>query len=455
MTAAALAYTYRYAHESELAETPLGPQLRLATCGGAEPNPYFFDGHFERPRRAADLLLCLHQVVQSRFYIPPAMLQRILREADPVVTSDGAMLRFEAFSSCCSTYARVDLRPEALAGESHDRGTTNVDFNPPMRAAIARIRDADRVGLRVGDEAVEIERAGQTTVERKVKLPVRWLKGFVEVQAYQSRMTRRLEVPGAEFRRFVRTLPRGRTGRGMAWVVPAGGGLRLSQREAPGAVPAGGVERLRILEPLARHAKSLHVYVAADEDVSDWEVILDEARFHLVITPDVSRGFSGEGQALRQLAGEEWKDLLPRVQAKLNWQSRIDAATVAADLGVDAAAVRSALAVLGARGLVGYDAEQGAFFHRVMPFDLTRIERLQPRLKNARKIVDAGGVRIVHRDGQEAEAYVQGTDVQHRVRLDGDEFRCTCPWFSKHQGRRGPCKHVLAAQIVLDAAGEE
>jgi hypothetical protein len=32
-------------------------------------------------------------------------------------------------------YARVDLTPEAFEGEIIEHGTTNVDFDPPMRAA--------------------------------------------------------------------------------------------------------------------------------------------------------------------------------------------------------------------------------------------------------------------------------------------------------------------------------
>ena len=33
-------------------------------------------------------------------------------------------------------------------------------------------------------------------------------------------------------------------------------------------------------------------------------------------------------------------------------------------------------------------------------------------------------------------------------RADGD--RCTCSWYAKHRTDRGPCKHVLNVQIVLD-----
>ena len=36
--------------------------------------------------------------------------------ADPVVTSGDGWLRFEGFSSCCSTYVRADLSPQAYDG---------------------------------------------------------------------------------------------------------------------------------------------------------------------------------------------------------------------------------------------------------------------------------------------------------------------------------------------------
>jgi hypothetical protein len=102
------------------------------------------------------------------------------------VTGSGDLLRFETFSACCSTYGRVDFLPEAIDGTWHGRGTTNVDFSAPMRAALARIRDVDNVHLAVGSDELSVRKDTESVVERKVALPVRWLKGFVEVQAYHS-----------------------------------------------------------------------------------------------------------------------------------------------------------------------------------------------------------------------------------------------------------------------------
>ncbi len=451
MPGLALDYAYRYLSPSAAVPTPDGLGLRLATCSGEDEHPHFFRGRLIQPQRAADLLRGLVEVVQSRFFTPPAMLARILAAADPVVTSGGEILRFEAFSACCSTYGRVDLLPSAVDGEWLGRGTTNVDFNPPMRAALAKVRDSERVTLAVGTDAFELARGSDAIVERKVALPLRWLKGFVEVQAYQSRMARRLEVDGAEGVRFLRALPRSAAA-GACWVVPSGRGLRLSRVENRAGVRVSGIERLRILENLARHARLLRIYADDHSHASGWELVLDEARFHLVLSPDVFRGFSGEGQVLTELALGRAADVLPRVRAALQWDATVDATALSQTFDLPRESVSAALAALGSRGLVGFDLAEGAFFHRVLPFDLTLVESLHPRLKDARKLVAQGGVRIIRQDATGVEAYVQGSGVEHRVRLGTEDARCSCPWYAKNQGARGACKHVLAVQITLEGA---
>jgi hypothetical protein len=164
----------------------------------------------------------------------------------------------------------------------------------------------------------------------------------------------------------------------------------------------------------------------------------------------VWRGFSGEGQALFDLASAGGKNGLARVQASLKWESRIHAPALADKFALPTNCVAAALSVLGARGLVGYDLAEGTYFHRELPFDLSRVETLQPRLRHARKLLERAGVHIVRQEEDRVEAMVAGSGVEHRVRLTGDEAHCTCPWFAKHQGRRGPCKHVLALQILLE-----
>jgi len=75
---------------------------------------------------------------------------------------------------------------------------------------------------------------------------------------------------------------------------------------------------------------------------------------------------------------------------------------------------------------------------------------LQPRLINARKLIEENKVRITKRTANQVEAYVKGTEVEHRVVLTSEKSQCTCDWKSKHQLDRGECKHVLAVEILSD-----
>jgi hypothetical protein len=287
-----------------------------------------------------------------------------------------------------------------------------------------------------------------------VPLPVRWLKGFVEVQAYQSRMEKRVEIGKVETIRFLRSLPRGPTNRAVFWAVPAGSGLRLSQRESCDGVKLAGLERLRLLEELAPFADGLRVYADPRGEASEWQLLSGPLAFHLTLTAEVWRGFSGEGQVLNELAARERDKILSHVRGLLKWQAELRLEEFAANWDTRPETIRLALAALGSRGLVGFDVSRGAYFHRELPFDLELVEALHPRLAGARKLIEAGGVNLLRQTDTLTEAEVAGSGVTHRVRLTTAGATCTCPWHAKHQGNRGPCKHILAVQIFSEPTSE-
>ncbi len=435
-------------------------RLLLATaCNSRKAAaPHFFSGRLVKPRRTAGLLRALMNIVRSRFHIPSAMLNRILAESDPVVTCSDDRLRFEGFSACCGAYARIDLLPEAIDGHRFGRGTTNVDFNQPMMTALAKIRDGDRITLNVGSDHVELTRNAESVIEKKVALPTRWLRGFVEVQVCQSRMTVVHEVSGREAARFLRALPRMKTNRRETFVVAAGQGLRLSQIATREAVRVGGLERLQVLEDIVADADCLKVYADEITGASAWELTYRDCRFCLVISPEVWRGFSGEGQALTSIAAKHWDKTLQLVRSQFKWDAVIDEEDLhrritaeAPDVALDAAMIRGALAVLGTQGLVGFDLAEGCWFHRELPFDLQAVQRQHPRLRDAHKLVAENHVRKGKQSRAQIEMLVLSSGVEHRVRLIDEDAKCTCPWFAKYGSSRGPCKHILASQIFLES----
>ncbi|GAA2377212.1 SWIM zinc finger family protein [Streptomyces carpaticus] len=452
----AMTHSYRYLRPS--AADASGGAVGLATSGGTTsrgplPHPRFFSGVLTRPEAAARGLLAVAAVVRTRYFRPQLAALR-----DPVVTCDGQRLRFESFSACGGVHARLDVLPGALDGEVFDRGTTNVDVNDPLREALARVRGGDPLHLSVGAEELTVTTTDGAVLEKKVPLPERWLRGFAELQVISVPFDLRAELPAAEAVRLLRSLP---AGSGVLWMVPAGRTLRRSARPAPGAVALAGARRLEVLTPLLRFARALRVYgppvsAASLPVASAWELELPGMRLVLTLSPEVTRGFSGEGAVLDALVADQVEADAELVGALMDFEPAVETGELARLSGLPLPRVKAALGQLGTAGRVGYDVAEAAYFHRELPYDAAGAERLNPRLRGARALLAEGVVRLAEApdaaagDDAARTATVAMPDRAHRVRLtaDGTALGCTCPWWSRYRGTRGKCKHALAAELA-------
>lgn len=439
---AALAQGYRYLYASALTPAAAGPQLALASSS-AGAHPHFFSGQLLQPRLSAELLSAVHRTVAARFFTPANSLAKAIALADPIVTAGAGLLRFEGFSGCGSAHVRVDLLPSAYAGDFVGSGCTNVDFNAPMRAALARVREDEALFCEVGRSELALRSGGGEVIEKKVPLPTRWLRGLLEVQAYQARMHCQLEASGLQALRFFRSLPKASTARTPLWIAAGPQGLSLGATPRADSVRCADVQRLRLLEPLLARASALRLYADEAQQASAWELDFGSARITLTLSAETWRGFSGEGQALRALIRAEDESALASVRAQLRWQARLDASELAAQLRLAPERIDSALQRLANSGLVGYDLHAGSYFHRELPLQRDWIADFHPRLQAARELLAQQAVTL-----QGAQAEVRSGDTLYTLRRLHGAWRCTCPWFAKHQGERGPCKHVLAAEAI-------
>jgi SWIM zinc finger/DprA/Smf-like nucleotide binding protein involved in DNA uptake len=435
---------YAYARPSQL--TAGG--LDLQTSGGSAPNPRFFEGFVTAPQPVAAGLLAVAEVARTRYH------QRVdWASLDPVVTGSRDMLRFESFSGCCGVYARMDVLPSGLDGRTPEHGTTNVDVNNPLRLSLARVAGLDPLHLSVGPDDLTVSTMDGSVVERKVPLPGRWLRGFAEVAVIASGMEPWAAVDAAQATEFLRRLPA--NDRSVLWVVPAGRGLRLTSRPVPGAVCLAGGNRLSALRGMLRHATRLTLFgppaqAGSPALASAWMLETPALRLLLTLSPEPYRGFSGEGAVLTGLAGDEATDDADLVSALLAWDPTIDVDALVSAGGLTAARVRAALTLLGTAGRVGFDVAEAAYFHRVMPFGTDAATRLNPRLGGARQLVESGAVRALG-DGAEVRS---GETAYHVRVVAGEPVGCTCRWWGKYRGSRGPCKHQLAVLVARGAMVE-
>ncbi|WP_442818265.1 SWIM zinc finger family protein [Streptomyces sp. NBC_01727] len=461
MPVATTMYTYRGPSVFDAAVHALALQTSGGrTAAGVAANPRFFDGVLTEPEVSAAALLAVADVAAVRYYDPRRTGAASL---DPVVTAGGGWLRFESFSGCCGVHARLDVPPAGLDGGEVGRGTTNVDVNLPLRDALGRLTGREPLGLTVGPDELAVRAGGGRIVEKKVPLPDRWIRGFAETPVIASRFDLCAELPAAEALRFLRTLPRagsGNASRGAQWVVASHGRVRTTSRPVPGAVCLPGPQRLTALRRVLRHARGLRLYgppvtTRSATQAAAWEISLPAGlRLTLTLSPETGRGFSGEGTVLDDLAGPDVEADAELLSVLLAWDWRIDTAELAAEAGLTVERTRAALTRLGVDGRVGYDAAAAAYFHRELPFVPGRAEDHNPRLRVARAIVAAGGVRSLG-PGLAGVTTIDGRT--HRVRSDAGITRgasaCTCQWWAEHRGRRGPCSHSLAVRIAADDAG--
>jgi len=437
--------TYRYARSSEYVTTAAADQLRLVSDSGAAPDraEHYLEARALFPDVTAKGLRAVSETVGARYYVPPSMLARILREADPVATVSPGAVRFEGFSACCSAYARMDLNEGALDVSHRRNGTTNVDFGPDVRAALANVGRDTELRLSIEEDAVGITRNNQKIVEKKVPLPLRWIKGFAEVQVVLSQMRPAFRLPRVAAQRFLRALPRGKNDQAQ-WLSLRNGAVHMAARQSEGAIPLCGSHRLRVLEPMISRSEGLEVFVSDATGASAWALDFGTQRFWLVLNAEPWRGFSGDGGTLSGMA-KSGADAVSALLAQLNWQDQIDVGTLTDATGLDRDAVEHALAELASRGLVGFDLSRNGYFHRVLPFDLAPLDTLNPRLKAAKKLVENGAVTLTA-----SGAKVASEGAVHSVSQSDEGWQCTCPWFARNGRQRGPCKHVLAVELQLE-----
>lgn len=426
--------TYRYACPSSASSDGIA----LAPTIVERPARYF-TGYVERPDIAAAALLAIARVARTRYFIEATELRRLL---DPVLTSEPAGLHVESFSGCCGVHARLHLLHAALDAEHQSFGTVSVDFNEPMRAALARIRAHSPLHLQVGFDAVELNTIEGSEIERRVPLPERWVRGFAEIAVAAAQLPLALDLGPREAQRFIRSLPRGRAGKANLWAKRSPGGIRLSPRPDHESVWLSSPERLRSLEPLTRHVQSLRVYARpAEAGSSVWVADLGNARVLLTLSPDRLRGFSGEGGLLYDLADRSGGIDAAILQQALKDRWRFGDHEIAAS-GLSPQRARRALTWLGATGQIGFDPTTSQWFRRPLPFPAGPLHTEPPRLRDARGLAERGAVRL----GTDSRAEVTSGKASYEVRLNPPH--CTCAWWGKHPGDRGPCKHVLAATLV-------
>ena len=353
MTTTADDLVYRYVAASALRDDGGRLELDLATSGGCGPNPWLAEGFLRAPETAARALLLVANVAGARLLDPAQHGRRRHRGRRPRRhdVERGTQVRVVlAVLRCLRTVrlGRRRARRHRPLARDHERRRQPAPprlarTNRPSRSLAparwsrrARREHARRTGRR---EARAAPRA----------LGARLCRGRGRHLHPRARARALERGP----RQFLQQLPRGGS-RGVGWVVPSGTGARLSTRHAPGALAVGGIERLRVLREMAPFIRVVTAFgrqggsASQGSSCSVWSVDVEGGHLALALSPEPSRGFSGEGGLLY-------------------------ASSTAVDAKVEGAAA----------GRLGYDVRRADWFPRELPFSRRTLDRPDGRLAKA------------------------------------------------------------------------
>lgn len=404
--------------------------------------PCFFWGSLTDPFVTAKCWSTIAKVVRSSFGpIPPSL-------RDPIITAGTERMRFEGFSSCNGVYVRLDMKPESIDGEFMASGTTNVDFNDPMLNALNAIQKNEKVTLAVGQNDMQVITTKAKVVEKKVTLPPRWIKGLTSVQLYLADMEMKFELNKLQTIQLFQNLPKGNV-KGEFFITKRAGKFMFSTLATSDSVRIGGIHRLRLLEGILSLVEKMHVYESSDKETCAVVCEFGKMQLLMAFSPDAYRGFSGEGKALENMTANLPMEYVYGLNSLLKANESFDPTMLSIENDIDFGTMDQLTSSLSSMGLLGFDLENRSHFYRRLPFKTERILSLNPRLKNANKLINNDDIAVVTKRENYVEAQVKGTGVTHRVVIDGDKSHCTCNWFTNYQGKRGICKHVLGVKMLV------
>uniref|UniRef100_UPI004049BFCD SWIM zinc finger family protein n=1 Tax=Flavobacterium sp. TaxID=239 RepID=UPI004049BFCD len=404
--------------------------------------PCFFWGSLTEPYVTAKCWSTIAKVVRSSFSpIPPSL-------RDPIVSAGAERLRFEGFSSCNGVYVRLDMKPASIDGEFIASGTTNVDFNEPMLNALNAIQKNEKVTLAVGQMELQVITTKTKVVEKKVTLPTRWIKGLTSVQLYLADMEQKFELNKIQTIQLFQNLPKGNV-KGEFYITKRANKFMFSTLATADGVRIGGMHRLRLLEGILAIVEKIYIYESSDKETCGVVCEFGKMQLLMAFSPDANRGFSGEGKALENMAENVPMEWVYGLNSLLKSNESFDPTLLSIENDIDFGTMENLTASLSSMGLLGFDVEARNHFYRRLPFKTERIMSLNPRLKNAKKLIDNEDIQIIVKRHGYVEASVKGTGVNHRVILDGENQHCTCDWFTAYQGKRGICKHILGVKMMV------
>jgi len=518
--------TLRYGGASQVISDESGARLALFT--NKDRPPVRLRGTVREPLLVREALSCLYDVVSSDFrYVPKdrtayIAYQRMKKNAagmsawqaqqayyewmsrndplaflvlDPVVTVHPDALLFEVFSKDEGTYAQLAIDWSAIEVDDGEKnkicGTTNIDYSKGLFDGVQRMRSYRQTRLEIGDEqvAVAVENAagGETSaIEKSIKVPDTWLRGFLQVQSAATLPTTVVEIGAIDLYNVLRKLrlnaDQKKKGRGIRIELIPGEAPRLVLEpweevittdagpytgKTPAMIRIWGRRRLMLLRRLLPFIDTVELHLLGSGLPSFYVLRAGPVRLTLGLS-----GFTSANWAqavafdllLPREAGKGVEQALGSILGVLGERHFASVKELVDATKLKRPEVLRALQLGCQYGQVMYDLAAGVYRHRPLlgaEIDRSRLEYRNQRERVAHDLLGARAVKI------ESESRVFGVGLvvtgEVKVKADKREYRpqmtidddgrvrkaqCTCSFYRKHKLKEGPCAHLISLRLM-------
>lgn len=497
-----------------------GNTSRVELFGNLDRPPVRFAGRVKDPLRFREALSALYAVVGSDYrYVPKdrtAYLAylRLKRETagqsvwqaqqayfawllrndplafcilDPVITVHPDQVMFEVFGKDESTYACLAFDREAFDGADGTAcGTTNIDFSQALYDGVQQMRGYRETRLDVGAERVAVATEARQVIEKQIRVPDSWLRGFLQVQSAATLPFDHCRLAPVDLYNLLRHLrmhadKKGKR-RGLRFELVPGERPRLVlepweavlhatgdvfRGKAARVVRVWGRRRLMTVKRLLPFVESVDVYLLGSGLPSFWVFRAGDVTLTLGLT-----GFTGSNwsQALgfdlllprKTQAPDALQNVIDHLAADV-W--RADTKALAAATGLKGSALLETLQLGCQQGQLMFDIAGGVYRYRPIasgPLDLARLQYRNVREKVAFDLLTRrGAVRVA----SETRIAGVGLELTGQVSVEEDkrDYRpqmvladegqvrkavCTCAAFRKQGLKAGPCVHLIALRLA-------
>lgn len=400
---------------------------------------------------------------------------------DPIVSVDDHGLSIEVFSADESAYARLLFKSgQAYQAQTKIDGTTHIAIDESLLRGIGRMRSYRTTTLEVGPGSAA-EGAGS---ERDIRVPLRWIRAFGQVQAASTLPAREFEIAPIDLYNVLLTLRmrKAKTSpRALRYELVPGEAPRLVlepwdlvvegtgpayQGSSPIVVRTWGRNRLTTLARLLPHTKSVKVRLVGAGLPAYYVLDLGDCELTLALSGWTDSGWAGIATFDLLVAGSVDELLARKVVDALAQPGGQTLDALAAATGRTRNEVRQAILHHMQRGTVVHDLAGDRYLARSLLAEPPAAEALRyrdEREQQAHRLLDiANAVRLtkVHDlagEGTRIEGEVEDPQAHRTYRtsftIDREgrtvDATCTSPQFRRSGLREGPTVPMIALRLLF------